>query len=206
VHCDTWKVVVAWVEGGGQPILRSTAATLEDAYEWAVSHAAEGVLVRRRGEAQAHWHGPGDDPFNKSDLLPISQMRPRVVAAGGWWASVPPADDKSASYRGYWSDRAWWALNPDAASRHRPLGEDELEELMEKTRRLDGDHPYVTPRAQASEVVVSRYDMFLEGGLHLRGMIREREVPELDIVFTDAEDAVNPHFLAGPPQDVTPSN
>jgi hypothetical protein len=71
---------------------------------------------------------------------------------------------------------------------------------------VGGDHLDITPRAEASKVVVSRYDMFLEGGLHLRGMIREREVPELDIVFTDAEDAVNPNFLAGPPHGVTPSD
>lgn len=87
-------------------------------------------------------------------------------------------------------------------SRRRPLLDGELQELLEIRGRLADCRERVRQDA-ATEVVVSRYDMFLEGGLHLRGMIRKSEVADLKITSTDAEDAVNGDFHAGPPESAT---
>lgn len=196
-------VLVAWVEGGGQPIVRTSTSPLERACEWAVSMGAEGVVARTSGEAQAYWWGPGKRiPFNKAEILPIKELRPQAVRPGGWSAPLAPVDPAGVRYVAYWSDRTWWSLNPDATSRRRPLLDGELQEILEIRGEL-ADCLEPVHQDEATEVVVSRYDMFLEGGLHLRGMIREREVAELKIISTDAEDAVNRNFHAGPPESST---
>lgn len=201
---DGRELVTAWVEGGGQPLLRAPVASIEEATAWAIVQAAEGVVVRAVSESQGYWWGPGDEiPFNKADLLPISELGARPANAAGWSRSRRPVDIGSGGYVAYWSDRGWWSLNPGASRRQRRLVSGELEELLDKTRGLELDHADPGDTLGATDVSVSRYDMFLEGGPHLRGMIRQRWVEGLDTVFTDPEDAVNPHFHAGPPLQMT---
>ena len=161
-----------------------------------------GGRLRTVGESQGYWWGPGDEiPFNKADLLPISELRARRMDASTW--SRRPVDTRSGSYVAYWSDRCWWSLNPGAGSRRRRLAEGELQELLDKMREPNRDHADQKETLQATDVSVGCYDMFLEGGLHLRGMIRQRSVEGLDTLFTDPEDVVNPYYRAGPPLQMT---
>ncbi len=103
------------------------------------------------------------------------------MGPGGWSADIAPVDRSTARDLAYWSDRAWWSLNPDATSRSRPLLDGEFEELLERAELLTTENADRILSAGATGVTVSRYDMFLEEGLHLRGMIRERELPQLDM-------------------------
>ena len=56
MHCDTWEVVVAWVEGGGQPIVQMCDAqpsggypkigTVIEADLWRLGQAPIGTSIR----------------------------------------------------------------------------------------------------------------------------------------------------------------
>ena len=101
---------------------------------------------------------------------------------------------KAGSYLAFWADRAWSSLHPESQERTRRLFEGELEEILARAHFDDS-------RA-AEEVEVSRYDMFLEGPPHLRGMIRHRQIRRLQATISDGEDAINPNFHAGPPHEI----
>ncbi len=103
-------------------------------------------------------------------------------------------DVNHGSHVAYWSDRAWSSLHPERSERRRRLFNGELEEIVDKAD--------VDSVKDADEVVVSRCDLFQEGEPHARGMIRNRQLHDLDVVISDGEDAVNPNFHAGPPEDM----
>jgi hypothetical protein len=198
------ELIVVWVEGGGRPIVRATRPSLEEAAEWAIAGGAEGVVVLRMGDPRGYWWGPGEEiPFNKAELLPIAELISRRVSPSGWSEPMRIADRTLPGYIAYWADRAWSSRNPRADDRRRPLIAGELEELLDKIRCHDPDHADALVTLAGTEVEVSRYDMFLEGGLQLRGMIRQRQVAGFGIVVTDPEDAVNPNFYAGPPLELS---
>ena len=51
---------MAWVEGGGAPIVSvRSPMVLQAAGEWAVAEGAVGVVARRVGDDQGYWWGPG---------------------------------------------------------------------------------------------------------------------------------------------------
>lgn len=191
------EVVRAWVEGGGQPMAVGPTGALVEVREWAVGEGAEGVLVRRVRSRQLYWAGPGDDiPLNKADILPISEL---TDAPARGEPTVAPG--RAA----YWSDRAWWSLNPHADRRERTVIGDEVDELrrlamvgapMNELERLGAMAATIS---EETEVVVVRHDPFVEGGLHLRGMTRRRTIVGTDLTVPGGEDSVSGHFWAGPP-------
>ncbi len=152
--------------------------------------------MRRARESQAYWWGPGVAiPFNKADVLPIAALADETpTRRPGWFKDVASVDVNHGGYVAYWSDRAWSSLNPESSERRRRLFDGELREIL--------DSAEIDDVMDADEVVVYRYDMFWEGEPHLRGMIRNRGVEELDLAISDAEDAVNPNFHAGPPRQI----
>ena len=194
---------MAWVEGGGEPIVRVPRSDLAAAAAWASSQGAEGVLVRQVGQPRTYWLGPGGIPFNKADLLPADELTAASVAPAGWFDAVRSVEPDVPGHMAYWSDRAWWSLNPGSASRRRRPFDGELDELLERAERVGLRRWSANGSGGSTEVVVSCFDLFLEGGLHPRGMIRQRQVEGLDLVVSDAEDAVNPKFHAGPPVETT---
>ena len=188
------EVAVAWVEGGGVPISAArTRMGVDDAGDWALAEGAVGVVARTRGASQGYWWGPGAAiPFNKGELLPLDARRHRPrPAAGGWRGGVASDDVGGGTYLGYWADRAWSSIHPGSLVRNRRLFDGELQEILDKAPVAGDPH--------GDDVTVSRYDMFLEGPPHLRGMIRHRSIDGVAAVVSDREDAVNPNFHAGPP-------
>ena len=167
--------------------------TVDDARDWALAEEAVAIVAHKVRETQGYWCGPGRAiPFNKADLLPIEDMNssPRGAVAG-WRSEVPSVDVNRGSYLAYWADRAWSSLHPASNDRTRRLFEGELQEILERAHVQGGP--------SADEVTVFRYDMFLEGAPHLRGMIRNRQVEGVETVISETEDAINPNFHAGPP-------
>ena len=169
---------------------------VQDAGAWALAEGAVGVVARWTGDDQGYWWGPeAEVPFNKADLLPLRELNTRPPPALPGWRSVrAPVDVRSGTYLAFWADRGWSSLHPEAHERTRRLFDGELREILERAG-IAGS-PY------AAEVTVNRYDMFLEGPPHLRGMIRNRHIESLQASISDAEDAINPNFHAGPPPDV----
>ena len=190
---DGRGTVVAWVEGGGAPIVSvRSPMSVQDAGEWALAEDAVGVVTRRMGEEQAYWSGPGAEvPFNKADLLPLRELHHRPPHAPVGWSSDRRSVEVSAGYLAYWAARAWSSLHPDSHARTRRLFEGELREILLRAQ--------IAGSPDAEEVAVNRYDMFLEGPPHLRGMIRNRHIESLQAAISDGEDAISPHFHAGPP-------
>ncbi|MDQ3641021.1 MAG: hypothetical protein M3450_06035 [Actinomycetota bacterium] len=193
---DGHETVVAWVEGGGAPILSVRSPMgLQDAGEWALAEDAVGVVTRRIGEEQAYWWGPGAEaPFNKADLLPLRELHHRPPHGRTGWRSDLWSAELGAGYPAFWTDRAWSSLHPDLHERTRRLFEGELQEILVRA--------HIAGSPDAEEVEVNRYDMFLEGPPHLRGMIRNRHIESLQATISDGEDAVNPNFHAGPPHHI----
>jgi len=183
VDPETLTVVAAWTEGGGAPIQSSGAGSIGDAGTWALAEGAAAVLVRRRGDPQAFWWGPGHEiPFNKLDVLPLSQLvqtaaSPRHGHAGGV--------QKMPAYATFWTDREWSSQNPGSDSRVRGL--------------LPGDLTVDETAPPGAKVHVHRSDMFGEGPPFLRGVLRTWSIDGVPSWRTDSEDSINMFFHAGPP-------
>jgi len=176
-------VVAVWAEGGGAPIQSSGAGSISDAGSWALAEGAAAVLVRRRGDPQAFWWGPGPEiPFNKLDVLPLSRLAQTPASPrhrdGGGIQNMP-------GYATFWSDRNWSSQNPGSDSRVRSL--------------LPGDLTVDETASPEANVRVRRSDVFGEGPPFLRGVIRTWSIDGVSGRRTDSEDSINMFFHAGPP-------
>ena len=182
VDPETLMVVAVWTEGGGAPIRSGCATSVNDAGSWSLAEGAVAVLVRRRGDPQAFWWGPGPEiPFNKLDVLSLSRLVPTAVNP-----HQPDAQEiqKVPAYNTFWTDREWSSQNPGSDSRIRSL--------------LPGDLTADEKASRGAKVHVRRYDMFGEGPPFLRGVIRTWSIDGVSGSRTDSEDSVSMFFHAGP--------
>ena len=195
VDPGTLEVLGVWAEGGGAAIALGPPTSVSEAGLWAMDERAAAVLVRRRGDPQAFWWGPGPKiPLNELDVLPLSRLVRSPVAAR---QGTDPAEQARGSSRhaSFWNDRAWSSQNPEADERTRPVLPGDL------AGDLTEEMPAVPPGTQ---VTVRRYDMFGEGPPFLRGVIRTWSIEGVPGSRADSEDSVNPFFHAGPPKETSP--
>ena len=114
---DGREIVVAWVEGGGAPIVSvRSPISLQEAGEWAMGEGAVGIVTRRIGEEQGYWGQreitsvPARYRPGASDVLALRVGYEKLNRETGW-------EPKVSWEEGVANTIAWYAAN-----RHRWIG------------------------------------------------------------------------------------